>query len=140
MKICPRCGAVYDGHKWVPEPDDELVKQVKKKSAKSELCPGDLRLEKGQVEGVVTLKGSFMREHKEDILNLIGRVERNGRSRNVAARIYEMKEDDGEFSIETTDEHLAERIGKEVEKAFKGDLEIKWQEKDRFVRVSWQRD
>jgi hypothetical protein len=140
MKICPRCGAVYDGHKWVPEPDDELVKQVKKKSAKSELCPGDLRLEKGQVEGVVTLKGSFMREHKDDILNLIGRVERNGRSRNVAARIYEMKEDDGEFSIETTDEHLAERIGKELEKAFKGDLEIKWQEKDRFVRVSWQRD
>lgn len=140
MKICPRCGAVYDGHKWVPEPDDELVKQVKKKSAKSELCPGDLRLEKGQVEGVVTLKGSFMREHKEDILNLIGRVERNGRSRNVAARIYEMTEDDGGFSIETTDEHLAERIGKEVEKAFKGDLEIKWQEKDRFVRVTWQRD
>ena len=140
MKICPRCGAVYDGHKWVPEPDDELVKQVKKKSAKSELCPGDLRLEKGQVDGVVTLKGSFMREHKDDILNLIGRVERNGRSRNVAARIYEMKEDDGEFSIETTDEHLAERIGKELEKAFKGDLEIKWQEKDRFVRVSWQRD
>jgi len=140
MKICPRCGAVYDGHKWVPEPDDELVKQVKKKSAKSELCPGDLRLEKGQVEGVVTLKGSFMREHKDDILNLIGRVERNGRSRNVAARVYEMKEDDGEFSIETTDEHLAERIGKELEKAFKGDLEIKWQEKDRFVRVSWQRD
>lgn len=140
MKICPRCGAVYDGHKWVPEPDDELVKQVKKKSAKSELCPGDLRLDKGQVEGVVTLKGSFMREHKDDILNLIGRVERNGRSRNVAARIYEMTEDDGRFSIETTDEHLAERIGKEVEKAFKGDLEIKWQEKDRFVRVSWQRD
>jgi hypothetical protein len=31
-------------------------------------------------------------------------------------------------------------MGKEVVKAFKGDLEIKWQKKDTFARVTWQRD
>ena len=58
----------------------------------------------------------------------------------MAARIFEIKREGDGLVIETTDEHLAERIGKEVEKAFKGDLEFKWQKKDRFVRVSWQRE
>jgi hypothetical protein len=140
MKVCPRCNAVYDGHKWVPEPDEELLKLMKSKNPRTELCPGDLRLERRQVEGVVTLKGGFMSNHRDEIKNLVSRVERKGRSRNVAARIFEMTEQNGELSIETTDDHLAERIGKEVEKAFKGDLEIKWQEKDRFARVVWQRE
>lgn len=139
MKHCPECGAVYDGHRWIPEPDDELAKAAEKHS-REELCPGDLRLSKGQVEGEVTLKGRFMKPHADEIKNVINRVAREGRRRNVAARIFRMVEDDGAMVIETTDEHLAERMGKEVVKAFKGKLEIKWQEKDTFARVVWQRD
>lgn len=140
MKVCPRCNAVYDGHRWIPEPDEEFMRRVKRANPEKQLCPGDLRLEKRQVEGVVKLKGSFMGEHQDEIRNLVNRVARKGRSRNVAARIFEITTDDGELTIETTDEHLAERIGKEVEKAFKGDLDIKWQEKDHFVRVVWKRE
>jgi NMD protein affecting ribosome stability and mRNA decay len=140
MKECPRCGAVHDGHRWIPEPDDDLRRLLAKELHEITLCPGDRRLEKGQVEGVVTLKGSFMRQHLSEIKNLIGRVAREGRRRNVSSRIYEITEEDGAMVIETTDEHLAERMGKEVERAFKGKLEIKWQEKDTFARVVWQRD
>lgn len=140
MKICPNCSAVYDGHKWVPEPEEQLLKQARSKHADEKHCPGCTRLMKGQVEGVVTLQGAFLLTHREEIVNLIKRIERNGRHRNVAARLYEVREENGQIVIETTDEHLAERIGKEVEKAFKGDLEIKWQEKDRFARVTWRRD
>lgn len=140
MKVCPRCNAVYDGHRWIPEPDEEFMRRVKIANPEEKLCPGDLRLEKKQVEGVVTLKGAFMVEHRDEISNLVSRVARKGRSRNVAARIFEIRSGDGELTIETTDEHLAERIGKEVEKAFKGNLEIKWQEKDHFARVVWTRE
>jgi hypothetical protein len=117
-----------------------LRRLLKKQPHEVRLCPGDLRLQKRQVEGIVTLKGSFMRLHLDDIKNLVQRVARDGRRRNVSARIFEVTEDDGVLVIETTDEHLAERMGKEVEKAFKGKLEIKWQEKDTFARVVWQRD
>lgn len=140
MKECPRCGAVYDGHRWIPEPDAELQRALKKKSPDEKLCPGDLRLEKRQVEGVVTLKGLFLLDHMEEIKNLINRVAKLGRRRNVAARIFEIVQSDHELVIETTDEHLAERMGKEVQKAFKGSLDIKWQEKDSFARVTWRRD
>jgi NMD protein affecting ribosome stability and mRNA decay len=140
MKVCPKCGAIWDGDRWVPEPDDALRAAFAKKQHATELCPGDLRIEKRQVEGVFTLKGKFLVTHKDEINNLIGRVAREGRRRNVAARILETIEENGSLVIETTDEHLAERMGKEVEKAFKGALEIKWQKKDTFARVIWQRD
>jgi hypothetical protein len=140
MKICPKCGAIWDGERWVPEPDETLRREFGRKQHCTELCPGDLRIEKKQVEGVVTLKGRFLASHREEINNLIGRVAREARKRNVAARILETVEEDDSLVLETTDEHLAEKMGKEVEKAFKGALEIKWQKKDTFARVTWQRD
>jgi NMD protein affecting ribosome stability and mRNA decay len=140
MKECPKCGAIYYGHRWIPEPDKELLRKYAKSEQDKELCPGCLRIEKQQVEGVVTLKGAFMDSHRDEVENLVDRVANNGRHQNIAARIFEIKREEEGLVIETTDEHLAERIGKEVEKAFKGDLNIKWQKKDRFVRVSWQRE
>jgi NMD protein affecting ribosome stability and mRNA decay len=140
MRLCPECGAIYDGHRWVADPDKELLRKSAKSKKEMKLCPGCLRIEKKQVEGIVTLGGAFMDSHLEEVEHLVGRVEKNGRHQNVTARILEIKRAGGGLVIETTDEHLAERIGKEVEKAFKGDLKIKWQKKDRFVRVSWQRE
>jgi len=140
MKICPECGAIYDGHRWVTEPSKELLRKLAKSKKEKALCPGCVRIEKQQVEGVVTLKGAFMDSHLDEVENLVNRVAKNGWHQNVSARIFEIKLEGGGLVIETTDEHLAERIGKEVEKAFKGDLKIKWQKKDRFVRVSWHRE
>jgi hypothetical protein len=124
----------------VPDPTDSLLKEISAKKVESRMCPGDQRIENGQVEGVVTLSGAFLGTHREEVKNVVNRVAREGRHRNVAARIFEMVEQDNTLVIETTDEHLAERMGKEVEKAFKGDLKIKWQEKDTFARVTWRRD
>lgn len=140
MKVCPRCGAVRLDDHWVAEPDAKLQAELAKKKRQDELCPGDLRLDRRQVDGIVTLKGGFLVSHRDEIVNLINRVARDVRRRNVAARLYEAVEENSSLSIETTDEHLAERIGKEVERAFKGTLEIKWQKKDSFARVTWQRD
>jgi NMD protein affecting ribosome stability and mRNA decay len=140
MKVCPKCGAIWDGERWVPEPGDALLREFGKKQHCTELCPGDQRIEKRQVEGVVTLKGKFLASHKEEISNLVGRVARDARRRNVAARILQTVEEDDSLMLETTDEHLAEKMGKEVEKAFKGALQIKWQKKDTFARVIWERD
>ncbi|MFH1151431.1 MAG: BCAM0308 family protein [Actinomycetota bacterium] len=140
IKQCPKCGAVYDGRRWVPDPTDSLLAEMSGKTIESRMCPGDQRIENGQVEGVVTLTGGFLGTHREEVKNVVRRVAREGRHRNVAARIFEIVEEDDALVIETTDEHLAERMGKEVEKAFKGDLTIKWQAKDTFARVTWRRD
>lgn len=140
MKICPRCNAVHDGHRWISQPDKRLMKSAQRSGAQRQLCPGCLRVERGQVDGVVVLKGAFLQSHLDEIRNVVKRVTRKRRHRNTASRVVDIRQEDGGLIIETTDEHLAERIGKEVEKAFKGDLRITWQQKDHFVRVVWQRE
>ncbi|MHB0976406.1 MAG: BCAM0308 family protein [Candidatus Aquicultorales bacterium] len=136
-KICGRCDAVYDGHKWV---EDHRLHESVLKQAELTLCPGDERLEKHRVDGVVKLTGGFLRTHRDEAVNLIHNVSEKHAHRNVASRIVEVKEDDGGITVETTEVTLAERIGKEFEKAFSGDLTINWLRDAAFVRVNWHRD
>jgi hypothetical protein len=43
-------------------------------------------------------------------------------------------------TIKTTYEHIAKRIGEAVHKAYKGKLELHYQEGAHFLRVKWHRD
>ncbi|MBI3599609.1 MAG: hypothetical protein HY097_03080 [Nitrospinae bacterium] len=45
----------------------------------------------------------------------------------------------GGIEIQTTNEKLAQKIGKAVYKAYSGELEYKWSEQTKFVRVNWSR-
>jgi len=139
MKLCSNCDAVFDGHKWAY--NEELYEKLsKKKDAEFGLCPGCDKIEKRMVDGVVLIKGDFLKDHKDEAINLIHNIAENKRKRNVGARIFRMGETPEGFSIETTDEALAELIGKEFEKAFSGKLDIQWLEGETFVRVNWERD
>ena len=86
------------------------------------------------------MKGNFLANHKEEAKHLIGNVAERKLRRNIAARICHFEEKDDEIVIETTDKALAERLGKEFEKAYSGTLDIQWLQADSFARVYWQRD
>lgn len=139
-KRCPKCGAVYNGRRWIPKPDSRTVKKYVDDKCNDETCPGCLRIERGQIEGIVTLKGGFLDRHEDEIWNVVNRVAKNKEQRNVSSRILDINKDDENTVIQTTDEHLAERVGKELQKAFKGNLEMKWQEGGALVRVLWERN
>ncbi|MCL5291580.1 MAG: BCAM0308 family protein [Actinobacteria bacterium] len=139
LKICERCTAVFDGHKWYDDPEKHRA-LARRGAARVALCPGDERLEKRRVDGVVHLSGGFLRGHKEEAVNLIHNISEKHRHRNVAARLFEVKDADGGITVETTEVTLAEKIGKEFEKAFSGDLNISWLQGADFVRVKWRRD
>ncbi|MBN1289051.1 MAG: hypothetical protein JXA49_05380 [Actinobacteria bacterium] len=139
-KRCPTCGALYNGRRWIPKPDNQTVREYAKEGCRNATCPGCLRLERRQIEGIVTLRGSFFDRHKDEVWNLVNRVAKNKEKRNVSSRILDVAQDNGDTVIQTTDEHLAERMGKELQKAFKGNLVMKWQEGGALVRVFWERD
>jgi len=52
----------------------------------------------------------------------------------------ETREGDKSVEILTTDEKLAQRIGREIRKAYQGTVSYKWSEDANFVRVNWSRD
>jgi hypothetical protein len=138
-KVCPRCNAVYTNLRW--SFNDGLLKELKgRKDVERKLCSGCDKIAKRQVDGIVNLKGWFLLQHKKEVLNLIMRVAEARKRTSIAARIINLDDRRDEVTIETTDRHLAERIGKEVEKAFHGKLDIKWLKKEDFVRVNWHRD
>jgi NMD protein affecting ribosome stability and mRNA decay len=139
MKICPSCYAVCTDQKW--DFDEEVrQKAMKGNGWEKQLCPGCERVARGQVDGVVYLRGDFLNTHRKEAKNLIRSVAQKKLHKNIAARIYHIEENKDEIVIETTDRVLAERLGKEFEKAFSGHLDIQWQYHSDFARVYWTRD
>ena len=138
-KICPRCMAVYDGQKWFYD-EGEHQRLVRTRKAEEMLCPGHERIEKRRIDGVVNLKGEFLKNHYDEAVNLINNIAEKQLHRNVASRVFNMHQNGEGLVVETTEVSLAERIGKEFEKAFHGDLSIQWLQDAEFVRVLWQRD
>jgi hypothetical protein len=86
------------------------------------------------------LKGEFVTRHKDEILNLMRRVEAAENKEHPMNRIIEIRELGDEVLLTTTDIHLPRRIGKAIQAAWKGSLDIHFDEGGYFTRIAWQRD
>jgi hypothetical protein len=89
---------------------------------------------------VITLRGEFLTTHKDQILQLIRNEEARAKEGNPLARIISIKEMESSIEIQTTTERFAERIGKEIKRAFKGKISYHWTHGDKLVRVEWYRE
>jgi len=130
--VCKKCGVVFhDGiFQWL----DKLPKQ-----ADSILCPACRRIEDKYEGGVVHLKGEFLENHKDEIMNLIKNTADEEMAYRPLERIIAIKEENGEIVITTTYEHIARRIGEAVHRAYKGNLKLQYPEGQKYVRVFWER-
>src|SRR3990170_2294453 len=134
---CGRWHGIYRNKRW--SMDESLYERRKSdKKTLSILCPACQKIRDRYAEGFVTLKGDYLKEHKQDILNLIKNEEERAMGYNPLERIVEIKDRGNVVDITTTHEKLAHRIGKKMRKACQGDLEIKWTQ-DRITRVVWER-
>jgi hypothetical protein len=88
---------------------------------------------------VVTLHGGFLRTHRDEILAIVRNEERRARETNPLERIMAIGEADGSVEVLTTDEKLAQRIGREIRKAYQGAVSYRWSEDANLVRVNWSR-
>ena len=136
--VCTQCGAVYQNQHWTLDPRkrDTLVAAG---TPHQIVCPGCTKVNERNPSGVVTLRGDYWADHREDILNLIHNEEARGVHTNPLERIIEIREEEGCLVIETTNEKLAQRIGRSVGNAHKGHVQYKWPDGDRLVRVEWER-
>src|SRR3990172_4085119 len=125
VSVCPECRALT---------------RRKGGGAARRRCPACRKIADGFIAGVVTLRGGFAREHREEIRNLVRNEEKRAMGFNPLARIIRLTEQEDGFEVSTTAEKLAQRIGREVQKACRGTLTYKWSEDSKLLRVNWVRE
>lgn len=131
--ICPNCGAVYHEGRWQWRP-------VYPQSAHRELCQACHRIRDVYPAGEITLRGAFVTQHKDEILQLVRHHEAEEKREHPLHRIMRIEEHPEFLVIRTTDIHLPRRIGEAIRNAFKGELHQQYEEETYFVRIHWQRE
>jgi NMD protein affecting ribosome stability and mRNA decay len=138
VAICKDCTAVYHNKKWFL--DAKLYE--KKKTLKDinwVICPACKKIKENVPFGIVTLKGDFLKQHKQEILNLIHNEDTRTKNYNPLNRIMKINEKGDEIEISTTSAKLAQRIGSVLFKAHHGEVKYKKRGDAKFMRVEWKR-
>ncbi|MCE5198227.1 MAG: BCAM0308 family protein [Armatimonadota bacterium] len=137
--ICSHCGAIFAAGRWYLE--GEVPKhEIEGAEPHATLCPACRKQRDRMPGGVLTLTGTFVDEHSDEILNLIRNESRKALSDNPLERIMDLNSSPEEIVINTTNEKLAQRLGKAINKAYSGHIEYKWSGDNKLVRVNWHRD
>jgi len=139
ISVCEGCRSVYMNKRWYSSGDiDESA--LRNPVAAKIVCPACLKIRDNFPGGIVTLKGDYVLPHKEEILNLIKNEETRARGLNPLERVMSVKENGyGSIVISTTNEKMAQRIGRAVKKAFHGEVAYHWSHDNKLVRVDWER-
>jgi hypothetical protein len=108
--------------------------------AESEICQACHRINDKFPAGVITLSGDFLPSKKVEILQLMRHQEEAERGEHPMNRIIGVEEGPDRIVITTTDIHLPRRIGETLKRAFRGKLDLAYEEDGYFVRVNWHRE
>ena len=136
--LCATCHALYRNKRWYLDPgayaaaqEDPAVHWV--------TCPACQKVAEHYPEGVVTLRGGYLWQHEEEIRNILRNEENKARAKNPLARIMRMDREGEELVIETTEEKLAEHLGRVLHRSHHGELNIAWDQEHDLCRVTWER-
>ena len=139
VTVCRKCNAHYFNKRWYID-EAELRNVTQDDVSATVVCPACLRIQDNNPEGVVVLSGQYLLEHEDEILNIIKNTEREARMKNPLARIMEIRQEKDELTILTTNDKLAQKLGRNVYKSHKGELHYNWGREQDRIRVKWERN
>lgn len=136
--VCQSCQAIYQQKRWQLDPllatklaDDPATHWV--------TCPACQKIAEHYPEGILTLRGSYLWDHEQEIHNILVNAANRFTARNPLERIIRMQRTGEALIIETTANKLAEQLGRSLQKAHSGELQIDWQGAPVICRVQWER-
>lgn len=136
---CATCHAIWDNKHWtLDEPRYQAL--AIDPAIQAVTCPGCERVERQEYDGEVTLTSPLIPLNEEAVLGLIYNTERHVRANNPIARIASLTISGDTIRVLTITPFLAERIGKELQKAYDGQLKLSHPERAEFIRVTWIRE
>ncbi len=137
--LCSECGAVYRKKRWFF--DTEEAAQLKRSAAtRNVVCPGCRKIKDRYAEGFVSLHGDYLWQHEAEIRSMLRNEENKAMAKNPLSRIISMERSADDMLIETTEEKLAEHLGRALHKAHQGELKVTWADDHAVCRVDWRRD
>ena len=139
IAICGVCNGVYTNHRWYLNEQVD-VRKLKNQPLYLTTCPACRKTRDNFPGGIVRLSGNFLKSHKKDIFNLVHNENERAMGINPLERIIDIVSDGTDYIIQTTNEKLAQRIGRSIHKAYSGDVKFSWSEDNKLVRVTWQRE
>ena len=128
---CPDCGAVFQSGRW--------TWGTAGAAAHEESCPACQRIHDKFPAGFVTLKGAFLQQHRDEILHLLRHHEAKEKAEHPLQRIMAMVDSAEGVTVTTTDAHLARDLAQALHRAYKGELELRYNKEDNLLRASWSR-
>jgi hypothetical protein len=137
--ICQECHAVHQNERWSLDPKiyEEAVQAA---DVQYRTCPACQKLHDRQPGGIVTLTSDFIPQHREEILNLIRNEDARARNVNPLERVMEVQEDgENQLVVTTTNEKLAQRLGRAVFRAYGGNVQYQWMGDSKQARIYWTR-
>jgi len=128
---CPECGAVFHKGRW--------TWGAAPAGAHEQTCPACHRIREKFPAGHVTLKGDFLREHRDQILHLVRNHEAKEKAEHPLERIMAIEDTADGVLVTTTDTHLARDIAEALYHAYKGELEFHYNKEENLLRATWSR-
>ena len=128
---CPECGAVFHKGRW--------TWGTAPAGAHEQKCPACHRIHDKFPAGHVTLKGDFLREHRDQILHLVRNHEAKEKAEHPLERIMAIEDTADGVLVTTTDTHLARDIAEALYHAYKGELEFHYNKEENLLRATWSR-
>lgn len=132
--VCPDCGAVVLKGKWT------WAKPRRKDDVASMVCPACQQIKDDYAGGILTLSGSFLKAHREDILNRVRNIETAEKTDHPLQRIMGIVDKGEDVEIRATSEHLVARMAKALKSDFNGELELSFLREENFARAHWRRN
>ncbi|MBL8208368.1 MAG: hypothetical protein JNM09_29320 [Blastocatellia bacterium] len=140
--VCTVCGDVYADRRWTkPDAERQSTKHPHVRPPHGVICLACKRQADGIPSGYVYLSGAFLTAHFDEITRLLHNEAARAAEDNPLARIMETKQEpDAQLTVTTTTEHLAQRLGRALEKAYDGEVRYDFSHENKLARVYWQRD
>ena len=138
--VCSECHAVFQGQHWyLADQARKAGVRLGEKSPTSGLCPACQKSRDNVPGGILTISGVFAAQHREEIFNLIHNENERAMGVNPLERVMSVEGTEDGFEVTTTNERLAQRIGRALHKAYDGEVIYRWSGDTKLARVAWRR-
>ncbi len=141
-RVCSECGALYRNRRWtIGGGVTTLLSRPPSDRPAPVVCPACKMKAAGRFGGELRISGAFVTAHHDEILALLRAEGDRAAEDNPLGRVVDLQAPSRDhIVVRTSTEHLAQRLGQALHKAFDGVVHYGFSHENKFAHVTWSRD